>query len=257
MSNNKIHFDVKMTSEVSNEDELSFLKLFNFIFNEDMSSLWFDWKYRKNIYGDSIHVFCYDDKKLIGIRCFWRNDLNNQISYQPCDTAVLEEYRKMGIFSQMSKLALEKSRGSFIYNFPNENSLPANLKLGWQIYKKRYLTLNINEADLNKKEDYIDGDYLKWRFVDNPNNKYYYSNGKEASYLLLKRKNGIYYYLGNFDPAYNHYFQKKNFGMIFKYVDKETLFYKLFKNNSVTVFYDNRLDKNEFPDIPMNKADYF
>ena len=246
-----------MTSEVSKEDELSFLKLFNFIFNKNMSSSWFDWKYRKNIYGDSIHVFCYDDTNLIGIRCFWRNDLNNQIAYQPCDTAVLKEYRKMGIFSQMSKLALEKSKGSFIYNFPNENSLPGNLKLGWQIYKKRYLSLNVNKGYLDNKVDYIDEDYLKWRFANNPNTKYYYSSGKEVSYLLLKRKNGIYYYLGNFNPAYNDYFEKTKFGIILKYVYKETLFYKLFKKNSITVFYDNRLEKKDFPAIPMNKADYF
>ncbi len=246
-----------MTSEVSKDDELSFLELFNFIFKEDMNSLWFDWKYRQNIYGDSIHVFAYDDIKLIGIRCFWRNDLNNQISYQPCDTAVLEEYRKMGIFSQMSKLALEKSKGSFIYNFPNENSLPANLKLGWQIYKKRYLTLSLKENDLKNEEDYIDEEYLKWRFIGNPNNKYFYSNGKGLSYLLLKRENGIYYYLGNFNPAYNDHFERSSFGMIFKYVDEKTLLYNIFKNKSVTVYYDNRLDSKALPNIPMNKADYF
>ena len=44
------------------------------------------------------------------------------LSYQPCDTAVLKEFRGRGIFTKMSLIALEKTKGAFIYNYPNENS---------------------------------------------------------------------------------------------------------------------------------------
>jgi len=253
----EINYIVKMTQEITNDDVEKFLNLFNFVFDEIKDNLWFNWKYKQNIYGDSIHVFAYDEDKLVGIRCFWRNDLIKQIAYQPCDTAVLSEYRNRGIFSSMSRFALEKSKGAFIYNFPNENSLPANLKMGWKIYKNRYLGLNLRLDDLNNEEDYIDEEYLKWRYVENPNNKYYYTSGREKSYLLLKRKNGIYFYLGNFEPKFNQYFEKTSGGLIFRYLDKKTLTSSILKSKSTTVYYDNRETETVIPFIPINKADYF
>lgn len=115
-------------------------------------------KYLNNIYGDSLFIMAYDGKKCVGVRPFWRNDIENIEAYQPCDTAVLSEYRGRGLFKKMTLMGLEIIGDKLIYNFPNPNSLPGYLKMGWKIIKKFYLTIDKKNADILP----IPKEYLKW-----------------------------------------------------------------------------------------------
>ena len=169
----EIIYKIYATDELTRELKEDFLKVFNEVFKSSHTMEWFDWKYIDNIYGNSYIVFALDQDRLVGIRSFWRNDIGEK-SYQPCDTAVLSEYRGRGIFSQSSKLALESLDKYFIYNFPNENSLPGNLKLGWKIRNHLYLKTVINKGKLARETSMIEDDYLQWRFIDCPTGKYYY-----------------------------------------------------------------------------------
>ncbi|HSH34798.1 hypothetical protein, partial [Schnuerera sp.] len=189
----EITYICKLSGEFTETEKKYFVDVFNEVFNMNYSLEWFNWKYIDNIYGDSYIVIVYDKDKPVGIRAFWRNDIGKQISYQPCDTAVLKSYRGRGIFTKSSLLALEKTKGAFIYNFPNENSLPGNLKLGWEINKYSYVKPVLNKEKLKDETSYIDDEYLVWRFTKSPIKKYHYYKRNGESYLLFDRGRNIYY----------------------------------------------------------------
>ena len=82
-----IQYIGKFTNEINEKEKEYFLYVFNTVFNLDYNLKWFDWKYLDNPYGESYIVFAYDNENIAGIRAFWRNDIDNNLSYQPCDTA--------------------------------------------------------------------------------------------------------------------------------------------------------------------------
>lgn len=252
-----ITYKCKLSSNLSKGEKDSFINVFNEVFNLKYNIDWFNWKYIDNIYGDSYIVLAYDGDKLVGIRSFWRNDIDDFLSYQPCDTAVLKEYRGRGIFSKMSLTALEKIKDAFIYNFPNENSLPGNLKLGWEINKYCYLKPVLSKEKLKQESKYIDDDYLIWKFGKSPISKYHYCEKSGQSYLLYKRKKNIYYVLGRFNSKYGKYFTKVNYPILFNYTNKETIIYKMFKNRTTIVSFERENQDINKIDIPIFKGDFF
>lgn len=123
-------------------------------------------KFVDNIYGASVHVFVYENDKLIAIRSLWRNDIDNILAYQPCDTVVASEYRGGGIFKYMTDLALTFVGDALIYNFPNDNSRKLYLRNGWEINRKLYKNLYTHRAFFNNCPDpIIPDDYVKWYFA--------------------------------------------------------------------------------------------
>ncbi len=253
--NDDIKYIGKYTNELNDKEKKDFLYLFNTVFGLNYNIHWFNWKYLDNIYGDSYIVLAYDEDDIIGIRSFWRNDIDNILSYQPCDTAVLKEYRGRGIFSQMTKIALKEVEGAFIYNFPNENSLPGNLKLGWEIHKEYHIKSVWNRSKLKDEVKFIEDKYLLWKFYKSPLNKYYYYEIDGQSYLLYKRKNNLYYVLGKFNGENKKYFTKAKAPILFIHVAEKTMIYKIFKKSTTIVSFQGRDKKNI--DIPIFKADYF
>lgn len=253
---NDITYICKLSSNLTEKEKDDFLRVFNEVFDLNYDINWFNWKYIDNVYGDSYVVIAYDDNKAVGTRSFWRNDIDGYLCYQPCDTAVVKEARRKGIFSKMTLVALEKAKNGFIYNYPNENSRSGNLKLGWKINKYYYMKFVISISNLKSQSKYIDDDYLMWRFAKSPINKYYYCERGGDFYLLLKRKKNVYYVLGRFNSNYKKYFIKAKCPILFNYTTKETIMYKLFKNRATIVSFEEDNQKKEKIDIPIFKADY-
>lgn len=249
----KIDYIFHRTDELKEKDKEEFLKLFNKVFETNMNLDWFNWKYIDNIYGNSYMVFAYDKEKLIGIRSFWRNDIEGK-NFQPCDTLVDKDYRGMGIFSKMSKIALEELGDYPIYNFPNQNSLPGSLKLGWKLKNHYYVKKVLSNSDLEDNTDFIDNDYLRWRFINHPLNSYYYTERGGHIYLLVKRKANFYYVLGRIDSEFKSSFEKAKLPALFYYSKKEGLMYKIFKNRANVLVYNNN---NIVEHVPIYKADFF
>lgn len=104
---------------------------------------WIEWKYIKNpIIDDKPTVFGAfhkDTDKLIGIRPFLACNIvfNDKVfkAAQPGDTVVHPEFRGKGLFTKMNRVAIDelgKNGYDLFFNFPNKNSQPGNLKMGWQ-----------------------------------------------------------------------------------------------------------------------------
>ena len=256
LNRDNINYSIIKTSMITEKQKSDFLEVFNHVFHEDKGLDWFKWKYQDNIYGDSVIVIAYDKAMPIGIRSFWRNDINGRESYQPCDTALYIEYRKIGIFPEMSKLALEQTREGYIYNFPNENSKGGNIKMGWEKYNTWFLSFCMFKNEMLQETSFIQDDYLKWRFLNKPNQNYYYTKYKNEYFLLYKRSNKMYYVLGRFNSEYKDRLKLAKGGFFFIYKNVQTLTYNLLKSKS-TIYVFNKDDKKVTFSIPMNKADFF
>lgn len=252
-----IRYECKLSSDFTHIEKQDFINLFNKIFHMDYGLDWFNWKYIDNIYGDSYIILVYVDNKLIGIRSFWRNDIEGNISYQPCDTAVSKDYRGRGMFSKMSLIALEQIDHGFIYNFPNENSLPGNLKLGWEINKYYYLKFVFNRFKLKNETRYISDDYLLWKFGHSPLKKYHYYKKGGKSYLLYERISGVYYVLGRFNSEYNSYFIRVRPLVLLNYTENKTTLYKMAKNRGTIVSFEKEDQDYSKIDIPIFSGDFF
>ncbi|MGD6856667.1 GNAT family N-acetyltransferase [Bacillus infantis] len=207
------------TYENKDKDQVLDLLNRNFQIQEHMKlnrdSEWWEWKYERNIFGKPIIYVAERNDKIIGVRPFWPWQLSNggQVltCYQPIDSVVDKEYRGIGLFTMLTKNALveNKEKMDLVFNFPNEQSIRGNLKLGWTFVNKLNWYVKVNKfytfykliknyngfescslqaedlisEDKIKKIDYsIDAgnifrtikseEFLKWRFLEHPKIKY-------------------------------------------------------------------------------------
>lgn len=225
MNSDNEKFELQATDSPNEELLNKYEDLYRVVFNENIPEKYLTWKHYKNPMGKSIIAYAFNnEKKLIAARAFWRCDLirngKNIKALQPCDTATHPNYQRKGLFTKLTLLAIDKAKENnyeVLFNFPNNNSKPGYIKLGWkevarleyyfkpisylrflkrlifkysQIKKIPFPNNNFRFGTCSKKENKIfllnkNVNYLKWRSEDNFYNNYYqYSAGK--SYILFK-----------------------------------------------------------------------
>jgi GNAT superfamily N-acetyltransferase len=97
------------------------------------------WKHFTNPFGPSYMMVATIDERLIGLRAFmqWRFRAGHRTlkAVQAVDTATHPDFQGMGVFSRLTRSALERIRGELdlVYNTPNDKSLPGYLKMGWEV----------------------------------------------------------------------------------------------------------------------------
>lgn len=182
------------SSEMRKKDILDFLNVHNIVFECNKTEEWFKIKYLENLYGNSLILLCYDKEKCIGTQCFLKGEIKKQIVYQSADSAILEIYQGLGIFSKLIEIGQEiLGKEQYIYGFPNNNSLKTFINHGWYInerkkysfFKKEFLEI-IPEIE----NQYLDM-LLRFKLKD----LFYIRKGKEFL-LVKKRKYNIYLVLG-------------------------------------------------------------
>lgn len=101
------------------------------------------WKHEQNPFGKSPILLAFDGDTLVGLRTFlqWRFLYQGQSlrAYRAVDTATHPAYRGKGIFKRLTMALiddLKKGEPSFIFNTPNNQSLPGYLKMGWRMLGK-------------------------------------------------------------------------------------------------------------------------
>lgn len=97
------------------------------------------WKHVQNPFGPSAVWFAEDEGALVGVRMmmrwsFRRPDGSLVEVARAVDTATASTHQRRGIFSSLTKMAVEELTAEGvegIFNTPNGNSRPGYLKLGW------------------------------------------------------------------------------------------------------------------------------
>ena len=100
----------------------------------------FAWKHEQNPFGRSPMWVACDGDRVVGFRTFLRWEFTVQARSVPVvravDTATDPEYQGRGIFTRLTRTALDELRDEgveMVFNTPNSNSLPGYLKMGWQV----------------------------------------------------------------------------------------------------------------------------
>lgn len=152
----------------------------------------FEKKFRKNIYGESVVVVVYMNDAPVAARALWRNDIRDVVSYQPCDTCVLEVCRGKGIFTTMTRKSMEMlPENSFVYNFPNPNSYPGYIKMGWNLNSEYVERLFSVRHYIREHEMPMDEKYAEWWLDQDA--KYCYIKRKQQYFLLAYMGRGFCY----------------------------------------------------------------
>lgn len=127
-----------------NEDKEQVLNLLGnalWHFPQEERVAYFDWKYEQNPYTDSpLGFVCLDGEKIIAFRGYMLQPLSiaGKIYYNAAlaDTVTDSSYRRMGLFSRITKFSLEElEKDPQIFVSTNSSSggptLNGYLKLGW------------------------------------------------------------------------------------------------------------------------------
>ena len=207
--------------EYQEKDEYQILDLLNRNFKNQQhlnlirDSKWWEWKYKNNIFGNPIINVVEHDNKIIACRPFWPWKLNVRgteiMAYQPVDAVVDKEYRGQGLFTKLTNKTLSENKENIdlVFNFSNDQSIRANLRIGWfsvgklqwfvkvnkivssfnQIRNNTgFTSLQLQDEDsinqlkinqVNGKFDFSEKiktirtkDFLKWRYMQHPQINY-------------------------------------------------------------------------------------
>jgi GNAT superfamily N-acetyltransferase len=99
----------------------------------------FRWKHFANPFGASFMLVGEVDGRIVGLRAFmrWEFRCDNRTirAVTAVDTATHPHYQGQGIFSKLTRTALDSLAGDadLVFNTPNEKSLGGYLKMGWQV----------------------------------------------------------------------------------------------------------------------------
>lgn len=107
---------------------------------DDDFAAFFFWKHRENPFGESPGWVALDAGRVVGYRTFLRWDFDwdgrRARTVRAVDTAVARDHRGQGIFSRLTRQALdelEQEGVEFVFNTPNDQSRPGYLKMGWEV----------------------------------------------------------------------------------------------------------------------------
>ena len=177
----------------------------------------FKWKHLKNPFGKSYGLVAWAGDKIVGLRVFMFWEFigkDNKIlrSIRPVDTVVDTNFRGRGLFKKLTLQGLENCSGQydFVFNTPNNNSLPGYLKMGWEkstgtshfkigVINPLQKTPNLVKSELGAPNvsDRLNStletnktlNYLKWRYLDS---KYRIQNYESGTIVFsLSKIKGI------------------------------------------------------------------
>jgi GNAT superfamily N-acetyltransferase len=169
----------------------------------------FSWKHFDNPFGRSIILVADAGGTIAGLRAFMRWNLATPEGdvvrcVRPVDTATHPDFRRMGIFQNLTQAALEEARAEgvdLVFNTPNAESGAGYRKMGWKdvqpigalVRPKRpwrakvegsadrssFIPGGIDPQPLDTPDRPARGlrttrttEYRRWRFVDHPTAAY-------------------------------------------------------------------------------------
>lgn len=150
----KIHFECCWTDQPVPKLKQDFMVLANTVFGNFVTDHYYNAKFVDNIYGPSLITVAYVDGVAAGTDVMWRNDLDSVKAFQTVDTCVLEQFRGMGLFKNMTYFELELlGKDMPVYGFPNVNSYPGYVKMGWQV-EHLYKTVCLSPDNADVEDGY-------------------------------------------------------------------------------------------------------
>lgn len=222
----KLQIKSSWTDQLSFELKHDFISLANAVFGSFVTEAYFKAKFEIDVYGPSLLTIAYVNGQPAGADVMWRNDLRGVKAYQTVDTCVLEPYRGMGLFKAMTRWELEfLGNKTLMYGFPNVNSYPGYVKMGWQV-KHLYKTLTIVEKDTIS--EFIESAYASWWLKAQTGISHIHKKGK---YYLIRKKSLVATLFGQVDETTARLFPESKGACLFKCFETRPSIYN--KNKSI------------------------
>lgn len=223
---NEIIYDCRWSNEIDEKFIQDFITTENAVFGGNYTKELFAKKYIDNIYGNSVVEVVYIDGEPVAARGLWRNDIYDKPSYQPGDTCVTEICRGKGIFTEMTKKSLEMLEANdIVYNFPNQNSYPGYMKMGWNLVKEYGMAIFTGEkAYLKEHPVKMDKQYADW-WIDQTSGLYSFKCGNEY-FLVRPLRKFCYKICACVEKEIAEQFPQKPFGICFYRSEKKTFYNK-------------------------------
>lgn len=231
---NEIFYDCRWTSQVDDKFIEDFIKVSDSVFKNNFSREFFDKKYTNNIYGESVVVVVYIDGVPSAARALWRNDVDGKEAYQPGGTCVLEACRGKGVFTEMTKRSTALlPKDALIYNFPNDNSFPGYIKMGWRLIKEYGFSIFTKKRFFKEHPTKMDEAYAKW-WLPSTKGLLYFKRGKD--YFIVKKMSTPFCFrlVACVDEHIAKQFPKKSPGVVF-YMSEEKHFYNVNRGAPIRV----------------------
>lgn len=192
VNNGLTKFRYKIKELDFSEENQGVINFLNNSFDHHFTKDFFSWKHLNNPFGKSYGLVAINEEEVvIGLRMFmfWKFSTRGEVKVaaRPVDSATHPRYQGNGIFKALTIKGLSRLAGQydFIFNTPNSNSLPLDLKMGWKIlegdfyyyinvvsfFKKKLKYKSINVSGINlenmrlaSNETQKSIEYLKWRY---------------------------------------------------------------------------------------------
>jgi len=164
------------------------------------------WKHMDNVFGPSYVLLAVQNEVIVGVRPFmrwnWQQGGRTVSAVRAVDTATSPLHQGKGIFSKLTGKLVEECAAdgvTFIFNTPNEKSMPGYLKLGWRSLGKLAICIRPRLPGRKKIDDFdsmyelplnfpafesrvspdqlttlLTPSYLQWRYVQNPFARYHF-----------------------------------------------------------------------------------
>ena len=114
------------------------------------SVAYWDWKHRDNPFGGSSVLLALEGEEIIGVRAFMRWDWTCRgetiKAVRAVDTVTHPRHLRKGVFQKLTLSQLNDLKGSdirFIFNTPNNSSMPGYLKMGWEAAGRLPVSFNV------------------------------------------------------------------------------------------------------------------
>ena len=248
---NCVLYDCRWSNQVDERFVSGYISVIEQVFKISMDLESFNRQYLDNVYGPSILCLAYVDGKPSATEGLWRNDINGIVSYQSGGSAVLPICRGKGVFKEMVRRVVEKTRPEdIIYGFPNTNSYPAFMKFGWEEPKYYHLCLLVSNKEYRRIHPYdMDEQYFNY-WVKGKKPFYYIRRG--SMYYLIAKSGRPFCYVVFASVSHEiaaHYPRFNRIGIVFFRGDKKTFYNRHFVGSHVITF------KKETEYIPTWKID--
>ena len=210
MANNDMNYVLRWSEEIDDKFLEDFLCVVNVVFGGFTKQM-LQRKYIDNIYGSSLVTIAYLDGKPVGVDAMMRNDVLGHVGFETIDTCVTEECRGKGVFSTITQKEVAeintKYPNALIYGFPNDNSFPGYVKMGWNVQCMLYPAPFLFPRLYDKENPtIIDVNYAKW--LCKSTSKFYYIK-KKGQYYLIKQGRRHYQMVGRIESDAALFFERE------------------------------------------------
>ncbi|MBR5246896.1 MAG: GNAT family N-acetyltransferase [Clostridia bacterium] len=220
----EIIYDCRWSDEVDEKFIEDFIVVENEVFKNGYTKGLFKKKYIDNIYGKSVVEVVYIDDVPSAARGLWRNDIDGRESYQPGDTCVTEACRGKGVFTEMTKRSVAMlPEDALVYNFPNQNSYPGYMKMGWHLVKKYDFAIFNKKNYFEEHPVKMDKQYAEW-WVPTDNGLMYVKKGNDFFLVRKMSKPLCYRVVACVEREFAEIFQKAPFGIFFYRSEKKNFY---------------------------------